>query len=163
MGSVNIFIKPILIKKYKHDFKAWVLKRKTIKLLNKASPSFDMMCSICEFLTLLREIYMYDNSSKFHLFSATIKNNTIKNSMAMIYKEEAFSIKFILINGNKKQINIEIQRNGQTKNDIEHISFFDGEYKFKDKYDEEKMLFITSSLMSGVIELLEYYYANKRL
>ena len=117
---------------------------------------------------------MYDNNKNFHLFLANIdkklKNDKDIEARAMIYKEDGFSIKFVLIyesnidpDNDKKQINIEIQRNGQNKSDIERISFFDGRYKFKDIYDEEKMLFITSCLMNGVAELVEYFYKNKRL
>ena len=168
--NINLFIKPILIKSHKHDLKAWFVKRKLIKEINKTSPSFDTMHEIYGFLKLLREIYMYDNNDKFHLFLATItKNTNSNNTFAMVYKEPGFTIKFVLVlkdnvdpDNVKKQINIEIQRSGQNKNDVERISFYDGEYKFKDIYDQEKMLFITSCLMHGVVELIEYFYSNKK-
>ena len=107
---------------------------------------------------------MYDNNDSFHLFLGSIdKKYNVKNTLAMVYKENGFSIKFVLVISNKNQINIEITRNGQSKNDIEKISFYDGEYKFKDIYDQEKMLFIVSCLMNGVAELVDYYYKNKKL
>lgn len=168
--NVNIFIRPILIKSHKYDLRAWFAKRKLIKEINKTSPSFDTIHEIYEFLKLLREIYMYDNNDKFHLFLATVtKNVNPNNTFAMVYKEPGFTIKFVLVfednidpDNIKKQINIEIQRSGQNKNDVERISFYDGEYKFKDIYDQEKMLFITSCLMYGVVELIEYFYSNKK-
>ena len=107
---------------------------------------------------------MYDNNDRFNLFLGTIgKNYNPANTMSMVYKEDGFSLKFVLCVGEKNQINIEITRNGRSKNDIEKISFYDGEYQFKDVYDQEKMLFITSCLMNGVIELIEYYYKYKKL
>lgn len=179
-AEINMFIEPILKKRHNHDFKAWRMKRKLIKIIRSTSPSFKMIWDIHEFLLLITNVYMYDNNKNFHLFLANIdkklKNDAAVEAIAMIYKEEGFSIKFVLIydryniecNGTedddkRRQINIEIQRNGQNKSDIERISFFDGRYKFKDIYDEEKMLFITSCLMNGVAELVEYFYKNKRL
>ncbi len=171
--EINMFIEPILKKRSKHDFKAWRMKYKLIKMINSTSPSFKMMWDIHEFLLLITDVYMYDNNKNFHLFLADIKNRSKNKDIetrAMIYKEEGFSIKFVLIyesnidpDNDKRQINIEIQRNGQNKSDIERISFFDGSYEFKDAYDEEKMLFITSCLMNGVAELVEYFYKNKKL
>lgn len=173
-AEINMFIEPILKKRHNHDFKAWLMKRKLIKMIRSTSPSFNMMWGIHEFLLLITNVYMYDNNKNFHLFLANIdkklKNDKDIEARAIIYKEDGFSIKFVLIyesnidlDNDKKQINIEIQRNGQNKSDIERISFFDGGYKFKDIYDEEKMLFITSCLMNGVAELVEYFYKNKRL
>lgn len=166
-NNINMFIKPIIIKKHKHDIIAWFIKHRLIKIINKTSPSFKMMVQIHEFLLLLREIYMYDNNDRFHLFLGTEPKHNKRNnkSLAMIYKENGFSIKFILVfeDGNRNQINIEITRKGQNSNDIEHISFYDGEYKFKNIYDQEKMLYITSCLMNGVCELIEYYYKYKKL
>ena len=161
---MNMFIEPIIQKKKKFHLKSWIAKRKLVKKLNKTSPSFSMMVAIHEFLNILRNSYMYDNNEKFHLFLGTIgKNYNPANTMAMVYKEDGFSLKFILCIGEKNQINIEVTRNGRNKNDIEKISFYDGEYQFKDVYDQEKMLFITSCLMNGVIELIEYYYKYKKL
>jgi len=162
--KINTYIEPIIKKKKNHDLKAWIAKRKLIKKINKTSPSFSDMVEIHEFLNILRDSYMYDNNESFHLFLGAIgKNYSPRNTLAMIYKEQGFGIKFVLVIGNKNQINIEITRNGQNKNDIEKISFYDGEYEFKDIYDQEKMLFIISCLMHGVIELIEYYYKNKKL
>jgi hypothetical protein len=60
-------------------------------------------------------------------------------------------------------IHIEINRNAQTNSsDTEKISFNDGEYVFKDIYDEEKFRTIISCIMTGVAELINYYYKHKR-
>lgn len=151
------------MKKRKHDFKSWWAKRKLIRQLNKTSPSFNMMVLIHEFLNILRDSYMYDNNDTFHLFLGSIdKRYNPNNALAMIYKENGFTIKFVL-DVEESQINIEIIRAGKSKNEAERISFHDGEYQFKDIYDQEKMLFITSCLMNGVVELIEYYYKNKKL
>lgn len=172
-NQINMFIEPIIKKHYKHDIKAWYIKHKLIKMINHTSPSFKMMWDMHEFLSLITNVYMYDNNKNFHLFLADIKNKSKNKNIetrAMIYKEEGFSIKFVLFyesnidpDNDKREINIEIQRNGQNKSDIERISFIDGTYKFKDIYDEEKMLFITSCLMNGMVELIEYFYKNKKL
>lgn len=162
---MNIFIEPIIMKKKKHDFKAWLKKKKVLKMANSTSPSLEMMIYIHEFLNILRNSYMYDNNNNFHLFIASCNTNkkyAASNNLAMVYKEAGFSFKFIL-EVDKNMINIEITRNGQNGSTKEVISFADGTYQFKDEYDKEKMLFITSSLMHGVVELIEYYYDNKRL
>ena len=104
---------------------------------------------------------MYNNNDKFHLFLGIDKKYT-SNNLAIIYKEDGYIIKFVL-NVEMTQINIEIVRSGKNKNETERISFIDGQYQFKDIYDQEKMLFITSCLMNGVVELIEYYYKNKKL
>ena len=63
-----------------------------------------------------------------------------------------------------RRVNIEIERRGQnTKSEKEYISFLEGEYQFKNTYDQEKFLFITSCLMDGVCELITYYFKNKKL
>lgn len=161
---LNTFIEPIIKKKYKYDFFAWIAKNKLMRKIKKTSPSFADMIEIHEFLNILRNSYMYDNNSDFHLFLGSVgKSYSSRNTLAMIYKEHGFGIKFVLVISDKNQINIEITRNGQSKNDIEKISFYDGEYQFKDIYDQEKMLFIVSCLMNGVAELVDYYYKNKKL
>lgn len=161
--DVNMFVKPIIMKKRKHDLKSWIAKRKLIRQINKTSPSFSMMVRMHEFLSILRNSYMYDNNDSFHLFLGSIdKKYNAKNTLAMVYKENGFSIKFLL-SIDTSEINIEIARNGKSKTEIEHISFLDGQYEFKDIYDQEKMLFIVSCLMNGVVELIEYYYKNKKL
>lgn len=161
--EINMFAKPIIMKKHKYDFKAWLAKYKLIKQINKTSPSFNMMVEIHEFLNILRNSYMYDNSDTFHLFLGSIdKKYNSKNTLAIIYKENGFTIKFVL-DVETSQINIEIIRAGKSKSEAERISFYDGQYEFKDIYDQEKMLFITSCLMNGVVELIEYYYKNKKL
>lgn len=162
--NINEFIEPIVIKKKKHDFKAWIKYKKIIKKCKKLSPSFNQMCEISNFLEILRTSYMYGNSDNFHLFLGTLpKNYTKKNACSMFYKQgNDFSIGFILIKTDKT-INISIRRGGQNRNEVENISFVDGTYQFKDIYDQEKFLFITSCLMTGVVELITYYYKNKKL
>lgn len=160
--KLNRFIEPIILKRKKHDFKAWLKKRALIKEINRTSPSFDMMCEIVIFLELLREMYMYANNDTFHLFTATIPKGRAKQlTYSMIYKEENFNIKFLLFR-ESKTINIEISRGGRSDIDKEVISFVDGGYQFKDYYDEEKMRFIVSCLMNGLVELINYYYKNKK-
>lgn len=160
---VNEFAKPIIMKKKKHDFKAWLAYRNIIKKCKTTSPSFDQMCDIEDFLRIIRECYMYGNSDTFHLFLGTLpKNRTRLNTCSMFYKEnDKFTIGFILLK-DTREIAIEIDRRGQNiKSEKEHIRFIDGQYEFKNIYDQEKFLFITSSLMNGVIELIKYYYKNK--
>jgi len=161
---INEFAMPIIIKKRKHDFKAWIEYRKVMKKCRTLSPTFNQMCSIAEFIDILRESYLYGNNDQFHLFLGTMpKNYTKLNACSIFYKDtDKFAIGFVMLKDERK-INIEIDRKGQhIKSEKEYISFVDGEYKFKDIYDQEKFLFITSCLMSGVAELVEYYYKNKR-
>lgn len=164
MNKVNEFIKPIIMRKHKFDIKAWIAYKKLIKKCKKLSPSFNQMCSIAEFIAILRETYMYGNNDNLHLFMGTIpKGYTGSEACSMFYKKkDHFTIGFVLIK-NTRSINIEIERKGQNiKSEKELISFIDGEYQFKDIYDQEKFLFITSCLMDGVCELITYYFKNKK-
>lgn len=164
MNNINEYIKPIIMKKRRFNIKSWIAYRKLLRKCKKLSPSFNQMCEIADFIDILRESYMYGNSNKFHLFTGTLpKGYTRHNACSMFYKEDDnFSIGFILLK-NERTINIEINRKGQTiSSDKERISFRDGEYVFKNIYDQEKFLFITSCLMSGVCELITYYYKNKK-
>jgi hypothetical protein len=161
---MNTYIEPIIMRKHKFDIKALIAYKKLIKKCKKTSPSFDQMCEIAEFLEILRESYMYGNNDNFHLFTGTLpKGYTRLNACSMFYKEkDNFSIGFVLLKDGRT-INIEIERRGQNiKSEKEHISFKDGEYQFKDIYDQEKFLFITSCLMDGVSELITYYFKNKK-
>lgn len=164
MDKINEFAKPIIMRKHKYDIKAWFAYKKLIKKCKKLSPSFKQMCDIAEFLEIIRQTYMYGNNDIFHLFNSTLpKNRTRLDTCSMIYKEkDSFSIAFVLFK-DTKTINIEIDRKGQnTKSEKEYISFIDGEYKFSNIYDHEKFLFITSCLMTGVTELVTYYFKNKK-
>lgn len=162
-NNINFFVKPIIMRKHKFDIKSWIEYKRVIKKCKKTSPSFDDLCEIYDFLTIIRKSYMYGNSLDFHLFIGSIpKGYTKNNSCSIFYKDNGFNIGFILLR-DTRTINIEITRNGQSKkDDRELISFVDGEYKFKDIYDQEKFLFITSCLMDGLCELISYYYKNKR-
>ena len=164
--KINRFIKPIIDKSKPRDFKANKERKELIKMINHTSPSFNMMLEIHEFLTLLTDIYMYDNNEKFHLFLGAINNKkNTGNVFAMVYKSDGFVIKFVLVpdwEEGRHQIKIEITRGGQNKNNIETVEFYDGEYQFKNEYDKEKMRFIISCLMNGVAELVNYYYDNKK-
>ena len=164
MNDINEYIKPIIMKKHKHDIKAWIAYRKVIKKCKKLSPSFNQMCEIADFIDILRESYMYGNNDNFHLFTGTLpKGYTRINACSMFYKEkDNFTIGFVLLK-DTRTINIEIDRRGQTiKSEKEYISFIDGQYVFKNIYDQEKFLFITSCLMNGVCELITNYYKNKK-
>lgn len=164
MNNINEYVKPIIMRKHKHDIKAWFAYRKIIKKCKTTSPSFDQMCNIAEFLEIIRISYMYGNNDNFHLFIGTLpKGYTKLNACSMFYKEnDNFTIGFILLK-ESRNINIEITRRGQTiRNEKETISFTDGQYVFKDIYDQEKFLFVTSCLMDGVSELITYYFKNKK-
>ena len=161
---MNEYIKPIIMRKHKFDIKAWIAYKKLIRQCKKTSPSFNQLCDIAEFIDILRESYMYGNNDNFHLFLGTLpKGYNKKNACSMFYTDkDNFSIGFILLK-NSREINIEIERKGQSiKSDKEFISFVDGEYKFKNIYDQEKFLFITACLMDGVSELITYYFKNKK-
>jgi hypothetical protein len=80
-----------------------------------------------------------------------------------VYKEDNYTIT-IMLSKISNEIHIEINRNANTNdyNSTEKISFNDGEYQFKDIYDREKFRTIISCIMTGVAELINYYYKNKR-
>lgn len=109
-------------------------------------------------------MHSYTKDSKLHLFLASVNGNTKSSLCSFIYKENNFTIK-ILLDRNKSGINIEIDRNSEintSNKNLEKISFIDGEYELKDKYDEEKFRTIISCIMNGVKELINYYFNNKR-
>lgn len=163
MDNINVYVKPIIMRKRKFDIKAWIAYKKIIKKCKKLSPSFNQMCEIAEFIEILRESYMYGNNDNFHLFTGTLpKGYTRLNSCSMFYKDkDNFTIAFVLLK-ESRTINIEIERRGQNKSEKERIVFDDGQYEFKSIYDQEKFLFITSCLMDGVCELITYYFKNKK-
>ena len=156
-NQVNMFIKPIFDKRKKHHFKSYIELRRLIKNINKTSPSFDMMIEIHEFLKIIRNVYMYADYENHNLFLAEIPKNY---DAAMIYKESNFAIKYVL-KKKSKLIMIEITRN-TIKEDKEIISFCEGDDIIKNVYDEQKFLFIISCLMNSVVNLMKYYYNNKR-
>ena len=147
--KINMFIEPILNKKKKHHLSSYIQLRRLIRKLNKTSPSFDMMLEMHEFIKLLERLYMY----------ATIPKGY---SAAMIYKEDNFEIKYVL-RENDKLIAIECITKSQNTKHSRKVQFHEGDNIIKDKYDEELFLFIISCLMNGLIELMMYYYKNKKL
>jgi hypothetical protein len=162
----NEFIAPVFAKKKKHDFKAYMTLRKTIKKMDKISPDFDTMYRIWECVSIFNECYMhtYSENSEHHLFLATAPKN-YSNFYCMIYKENNFSIKFALQRKSEsKIINLEINRNtsGNSASTCEKISFEDGTYQIIDGVDAEKFMFIIQCLMNGAKELIVYYYKNKK-
>ena len=164
MNNVNEFIKPIVMRKRKFDIRAWIAYKKLIKKCKKLSPTFNQMCSIADFIKILRNTYMYSNNNNLHLFTGTLpKGYTWDSACSMFYKvKDHFTIGFVLLK-DTRTINIEIERLGQNiKSEKEYISFTAGDYEFKDVYDQEKFLFMTSCLMDGVCELITYYFKNKK-
>ena len=159
--NINIFIKPIIDKKKKYDLKSYLELRKLIKQLKKTSPDYDMLMSIYEFIRLLEDIYMYSSSDTTHnLFSGTLPTNNYDGG-AFIYKEEYFNIKFLLRNQDRS-INIETERQMKLKKEKNKISFRDGEAEINNKYEEEYFQFIIACIMNALIDLIKYYYKNKR-
>ena len=156
--EINVFIEPIFLKKTKFHLPSKIKLMKLKKKIRHVSPDFNTMIDIYNFLIILRNIYMYTNDDKHNLFIATVPKHY---DAAMIYKESNFEIKFIL----KKEtrlIGIEITRNCNTTKDKEQIIFNEGENIITSKYDEEKFLFIISCLMNGLVDLIDYYYNNKK-
>lgn len=157
--KINMFIEPILNKKKKYHLGSYIQLKRLIRKLNKTSPSFDMMLEMHEFIKLLERLYMYGNDNNHYLFSATIPKGY---SAAMIYKEDNFEIKYVL-RENDKLIAIECITKSQNTKHSRKVQFHEGDNIIKDKYDEELFLFIISCLMNGLIELMTYYYKNKKL
>ena len=159
--KVNIFIEPILEKKSKYDLKSYIKMKKLCKKLKKVSPDFDMLMAIHEFLLLIEMIYMHSNNDNGHnLFSATLPSQNFTGG-AFIYKEANFQIKFVM-RSTDKTINIEIERVLKSKNKRNTISFKDGEAVITNKYEEEAFQFIIACVMDGLIDLIQYYYKNKK-
>lgn len=164
--ETNIFIRPIMLKKKKHDFSAWLEYRKSLKYCKKTSPSFEVMWAISDFIDLLRYMYChgYTESDDLHLFSGTNPKNAPRNKCrCIIYHTDRFTISYMLmVKENGNEITIEISRSVQgARPEKEYFSFMDGEYEMKDNYDYQKIQFVVACLMSGVVELLKYYYKNK--
>ena len=159
---LNPFIEPIFNKK-KKSIIGYIKMKMLVRRLKKTSPSFDMMIDIYDFLILLDKLYLYNNNNHHKLFSATFPGGY---DAAIIYKEEWFTIKYILRKSDRMiGINIEKTCNnkGGARDKKETIQFIEGQAEINNKYDEEKFLFIISCLMNGLCELIEYYYINKMI
>lgn len=152
--KINMFIEPIFDKKSKFHLPSYIKMKKLIRTLKKTSPDFNMLMEIYRFLSILEKVYMYSNSENHKLFITTAPN-------AFMYKENDFTIKFVLKESDRS-INIEIERNMRSRKEKNNISFRDGEYIISNKYEEETFLFIIACIMEGLIELIEYYYYNKK-
>lgn len=159
--KLNIFIEPIIEKKNKYDIKSYIKMKKLCRKLKKISPDFNMLMDIHRFLLIIEKIYMHStNDDRHNLFSATLPSNNYDGG-AFIYKEENFNIKFLL-RCQDRTINIETERIMRNNKVKDKISFRDGEAIITNKYEEEAFQFIIACIMDGLIELIEYYYKNKR-
>ena len=161
--DVNIFIKPIFDKKYKHYLPSYIELKRLLRMIKKTSPDFNMMMEIYNFIKLLENVYMYGNDPSHNLFSATVPKGY---DAAMIYAENNFEIKFVLgksIN-NDNEINIQTRRTTRSSGEkTKSLKFNEGDDIINNIEDEQFFLFIVSCLMSGVAELVTYFYNNKKL
>lgn len=161
--DVNIFIKPIFDKKYKHYLPSYIELKRLLRMIKKTSPDFNMMMEIYNFIKLLEDVYMYGNDPSHNLFSATVPKGY---DAAMIYAENNFEIKFVLgksIN-NDNEINIQTRRTTRSSGEkTKSLKFNEGDDIINNIEDEQFFLFIVSCLMSGVAELVTYFYNNKKL
>ena len=157
---INPFIEPIVKKRKRHDFKAFIILLKAFKMMNNCYPDFVVLYRIWELCDFSNKCYMisYNEDYNLHLFLGYIKskNNNIK---VMMFKDKNYSFNFAL-EPQTRRINIEIYRN--VNKPSEKISFIDGQYNPDNMYEKEKILFITSNLMYAVKELMIYLYKNKR-
>ena len=161
--DVNIFIKPIFDKKYKHYLPSYIELKRLLRMIKKTSPDFNMMMEIYNFIKLLEDVYMYGNDPSHNLFSATVPKGY---NAAMIYAENNFEIKFVLgksIN-NDNEINIQTRRTTRSSGEkTKSLKFNEGDDIINNIEDEQFFLFIVSCLMNGVAELVTYFYNNKKL
>lgn len=161
--EVNIFIKPIFDKKHKHCLTSYIELKKLLRMIKKTSPDFNMMMEIYNFIRLLEDVYMYGNDPSHNLFSATVPKGY---DAAMIYAENNFEIKFVIgrtIN-NDNEINIQTRRTTRSSGEkTKSLKFNEGDDIINNIEDEQFFLFIVSCLMSGVAELVTYFYNNKKL
>ena len=159
--KLNMFVEPIIEKKSKYDFRSYIKMKKLCRKLKKTSPDFNMLMEINRFLLIIEKIYMHStNDDKHNLFSATLPTKDYDGG-AFIYKEENFNIKFLL-RCQDRTINIEIERIMRSNKVKDKISFRDGEAVISNKYEEEAFQFIIACVMDGLVELINYYYKNKR-
>lgn len=161
--EVNIFIRPIFDKKHKHCLTSYIELKKLLRMIKKTSPDFNMMMEIYNFIRLLEDVYMYGNDPSHNLFSATVPKGY---DAAMIYAENNFEIKFVIgrtIN-NDNEINIQTRRTTRSSGEkTKSLKFNEGDDILNNIEDEQFFLFIVSCLMSGVAELVTYFYNNKKL
>lgn len=108
-------------------------------------------------------MHSYYNDTNLHLFLASPAPKLKDKYSCFIYREDNFTIT-IMLSKTSEEIHIEINRNANSASGepAEKISFINGEYQFKDVYDQEKFRTIISCIMNGVKELINYYYKNKR-
>jgi len=161
--AVNRFVHPIMIKSKKHDFKAWLELRKIRKELRNTSPSYNMMIEMHEAVKICRECFLYANTLPFVLCKIDKKDRSYGNARAFGIVRDR--LKIIILLGDDDKITIEINMfSGDDKSlpsSIDRISFINGEYEFKDEYDQAKFQTIISLMMSEFENLLVYEYKNK--
>lgn len=162
MDNVNYFMLPIVMKKYKHDFKAWLKLMSIKRKIKKTSPTYDTLMEIYDFLLILKDTYAYNMDMGLHLTAGSIPSDIYNGSI--VYEEDTFRIIFLLSSkpNGVKIIDVELSKKNTKQKDRKTYKFIDGEsYKFKDVYDEECVLFIVSNIMDSLYNLITYYYKRK--
>ena len=161
--KVNLYVEPIFMKKKKHDYKAWRKKREVIKMLRTVSPNFNMMLETYRFLCILHKVYMYSNEEPHPLVLIPVSGDS---NAAFGYRGKNYMLKFFLRESDMN-IYIRIERAGipgmkGKKEDVTEISFRDGSYVIHNKYEEETFIFLIACMTEGIIDLVNYYYKNKK-
>lgn len=150
---MNIFIEYIYNKK-RFGIIPWIKYKIFVYKLNKINPNFGMMWQIADFIKLLEQVYMYDNSSASTLYSSSYKNGL----NGFVLNKPEFVIKFTL-DSSDESIAIDISRTKGTK--LKSSNVLTENSVINDINNEQLLINIIGWTMSSVKELLIIYYNLK--
>lgn len=157
---INFFIKPIYNKK-KYSLIDYIKFRLFLRKLKKITPNFDMLMEIYDFLKILKMVYMYNPDMEHCKMYASNKNST---NMIVFDAKKGFNV-HISLNEDTRVITIKILRLSDMvskKAMGSEMSFRDGEAVISDINEENLFINIINYIMDSAVDLLKYYYKNKR-
>ena len=151
---MNIFIEHIYNKTRFNVFN-YIKYRRFLRKLDKVNPNFGMLWQIADFIKILEQVYMYDNSSTNTLYSS-LKFEEGENGFILNTNEA--SIRFKLYQENET-IGMEIIRNKGNK--LKSSMRFNENSLIDNIHDAQLMINIIDWLMDAVKQLLIIYYKKK--
>lgn len=161
MNDINKYVVPIIKKKHKHDFLAWLSLRKVLKGVSKLEISYNTILEIYQFIQISESVYLNLDKNNCNYFSAAdAKNNVIVNMR--IYKEECPYITFKL--GSDDSITIDLlytKTNGESSRRV--IEFKSGKMVSKNTYEEEFNKVVTNAVRTKLKKLIIRQYKLKEI
>ena len=162
--KVNYFLKPIYNKNNKgliNRMKSYIKYKLFIKNLSKITPNFDMLLEIYDFLETLKIVYMYNVEMEHCKLYSSMKNS---EKCIVFDPGKGFNVRIHLTEISRTN-KIKISRITDInikKGMVSEIVFKDGEATISDINEEYLFINVINYIMDSVVELVKYYYKNKR-